>query len=970
MGKEHEYLSRKIYVLVVGLSAIFWIVRLLIDGYNSPQFNIFFLRCGDLFADFTNVCGYSSERDVYRNTVNSFGQKGYPPFPYMLMSFFSRLDSVAPSSYTSAILHSRFLFFFILFLILSMVIFWTIIYENVNGDKISRFLCAINIVFSGCMLSLLERGNLLLQTLIFILFFIFFYDNKSKYLREISYISLAFAVAFKISPAILAIFLIYKKRWFAFIRTVFYSAFLWIVPFFYFKGGLNNIQLMIRNMGLFLHEYNQLEGISLKASYYQVMKSFISTFSIKAEDEWIFTVICFFSALILFIAAFFLEDKFDKVLAISMILVLVPRYSNDYCIVYFIPALVVLMSEIRLKRGHLICTLAFILMSEVYYVEGLNGKQWCVLLLYFYIMVKAFYVLWKKIKYVDYSRLRKAGLHILISFMIFVVVAVFKVNVYAKDSFEGNGTKSDPFLITSVDDLILLSEKVNVECENYNGKWFRQTADLDLEGVEWEPIGIFGSGNYFFGIYDGDGHTLSRITSVREDNAGFFDMLGGACINLGIESGRFEGTCVGAISSHAASSEAKIINCYNKASVSGIRAGGIVDNFGGTVINCWSDCELSGDVVGGIYSYAVGKCESCFTTHESAKNAEYGAEYLPTIADLKVLDINLFRYHIENEFEYSDFNLILDVDEKISFGNKDQDSMLEYLRKIGCIFEGAGSKENPYQINDSDEFRLFAELVNYGGESFENEYFIQKQNIDFQNKIIEPVGICDSGNYFNGIYDGDGHVINNIYINRLDDAGVFGTLGGICMNLGINSGIIKGNCVGAICSHGLSRKSMVYNCYNYAAIEGYRVGGIVDDFDGKVINCYSCCSLNGSISGGLAGGYTYYTFNSFSTSQLFNKGNYGGEYCELVKRDKIDNVVEYLNKRVYSSKMLDLKLLPEANIWKVSDSGMIFFDDKKSEKKWILYHIKILVPSVLLLIIFSLICLDLKFFKYLKVHMK
>ena len=102
----------------------------------------------------------------------------------------------------------------------------------------------------------------------------------------------------------------------------------------------------------------------------------------------------------------------------------------------------------------------------------------------------------------------------------------------------GSGTKDDPWLISSVEDLKLLANTINdgnaaefdADCTgtgdeipgNYHGYYFKQTTDLDLSRIEnWDPIGYSG-GCYFAGHYDGDGHTISNAKSTgKNDDEGF-----------------------------------------------------------------------------------------------------------------------------------------------------------------------------------------------------------------------------------------------------------------------------------------------------------------------------------------------------------------------------------------------------------------------------------------------------------------
>lgn len=183
----------------------------------------------------------------------------------------------------------------------------------------------------------------------------------------------------------------------------------------------------------------------------------------------------------------------------------------------------------------------------------------------------------------------------------------------------GTGTRGDPYQIRSVDDLLLFSHEVNAG-NRFEGNYFRQTVNIDLNEIDWIPIGEFGSENSFCGIYDGNGYWIENLTVVSEKNAGFFGQLGGTVMNLGIESGYLSGACMGAITSHSSQSSAKIINCYSKATVRGYRAGGIADNFNGAILNCWTDCEMIADgdgQIGGIVSYDATFAKNCYILKNS-----------------------------------------------------------------------------------------------------------------------------------------------------------------------------------------------------------------------------------------------------------------------------------------------------------------------------------------------------------------
>lgn len=106
----------------------------------------------------------------------------------------------------------------------------------------------------------------------------------------------------------------------------------------------------------------------------------------------------------------------------------------------------------------------------------------------------------------------------------------------------GSGTVTDPWVISTVDDLQKLAETVN-DGESYSGKYFIQDADLDLMGITWEPIGYTDGGYYFSGHYDGKNHSISNATStgkVDEDGQATVGIFGciieGSVSNLHVKN--------------------------------------------------------------------------------------------------------------------------------------------------------------------------------------------------------------------------------------------------------------------------------------------------------------------------------------------------------------------------------------------------------------------------------------------------
>lgn len=113
------------------------------------------------------------------------------------------------------------------------------------------------------------------------------------------------------------------------------------------------------------------------------------------------------------------------------------------------------------------------------------------------------------------------------------------------------------------------------------------TADIDLAGVEWTPIGQDFNREYA-GIFDGGSHTVSGLTITGfNDNAGFFGRIdsNGKAINLTLENVKVNGKkSVGGVAG------------YNKGEVSGCLVNGIItgDYFVGGVTGYNNGGSISG----------------------------------------------------------------------------------------------------------------------------------------------------------------------------------------------------------------------------------------------------------------------------------------------------------------------------------------------------------------------------------------
>lgn len=111
------------------------------------------------------------------------------------------------------------------------------------------------------------------------------------------------------------------------------------------------------------------------------------------------------------------------------------------------------------------------------------------------------------------------------------------------------------------------------------------------------------------------------------------------------------------------------------------------------------------------------------------------------------------------------------------------------------IFGGDGTESNPYKINFADDLQKLADAVNRGND-FAEKFFVLTADIDLSGNWT-PIGYhIDDGDKkpFRGTFDGCGHTINNLTIDKPsgDCLGLFGYSGGTIKNCSVSNVTVSG----------------------------------------------------------------------------------------------------------------------------------------------------------------------------------
>ena len=209
----------------------------------------------------------------------------------------------------------------------------------------------------------------------------------------------------------------------------------------------------------------------------------------------------------------------------------------------------------------------------------------------------------------------------------------------------GTGTAEDPYRIATAEQLLALSAAVNGgSAGGYYGACFALTEDLDLAGIEWQPIGQMDLADQsnvscmFMGVFDGQGHTISNMTFSSDYpivGAGIFGMNLGEVKNLNAKN--ITVTCTDTFSNAVGAVVGYNMGMVHDVTLSGENSiagvnciGGIAGGNNGAVYNCSVDgttirvlgdnafpegrivqadvAECGGLVIGGSFGGSIDNC--------------------------------------------------------------------------------------------------------------------------------------------------------------------------------------------------------------------------------------------------------------------------------------------------------------------------------------------------------------------------
>ena len=290
------------------------------------------------------------------------------------------------------------------------------------------------------------------------------------------------------------------------------------------------------------------------------------------------------------------------------------------------------------------------------------------------------------------------------------------------------------------------------------------TADIDMTGVKWTPIGT--KEKAFKGEFDGQGHVITNlnVNDTSLEYAGLFGYVTDHATikNLGVFGEFSGGEYVGGIAGYSENSE--ITNCFFIGTVSGTNTNGIAneDIIGDTVKNCYFQSD-STDINA--------------RTEKQFKSGE--------VAELLNMLPNGGTQEVWGQTIGADaYPCALTSDNKVirDYTNLGWHNHTNGTTEDTCpnCVKTPKQENGVYQISTIQELYWFSAYVNNTDSSIKAELannITVNEDISAQNRIIwTPAGTGSKP--FTGTFDGNGHIISGLVKeNATEPVGLFGMIG-------------------------------------------------------------------------------------------------------------------------------------------------------------------------------------------------
>lgn len=259
-----------------------------------------------------------------------------------------------PEMHASAASHIA----YIAFIALCVLFYWIILSKAFPQQKKMKLLLFSATFLSMPMLWALERGNVLIASVLCVISFILLKDHENKKIRELGFVLLAVATAIKIYPALFILLLLFEKRYKELIRTAIYIFVLLILPFVFYDG-YTGLAYVAKSIFRFVDFHNIKES----QAYATSLAEYLKRFQITLPSAAILLTYVFYVILLIFS-----KKTYAKCLMITLIIL---NMSGSQIIYNSLYLLIPIMALFKEKELNIFDLLIFIVLGFTQFLNAI-----------------------------------------------------------------------------------------------------------------------------------------------------------------------------------------------------------------------------------------------------------------------------------------------------------------------------------------------------------------------------------------------------------------------------------------------------------------------------------------------------------------------------------------------------------------------------------------------------------------------
>lgn len=376
----------KFFVIFFFLCLCINIILAVMTGGDSWKLQMFHSNgYTDMFMDFFNSVRDGGSSNVYTERNNI-----YPPLCVLIFRIISKLIKPnlvsTPFNLRTLLQYDQIcILIYFAFAIICIVGLTRLVEAYVklkqNGKfKLEASILSYMMIVSFPVMFCIERGNILILSVVLSMFFCFFKDSSTPIVREISYIALAIAAGIKLYPAIFGLTLIIEKKYKEAFRTILYGIIIVVGPIVFFIEDFKNSGSTAAAISPLLQINSMpLDDTGTPSAIMKIINNLISfatkkksslNFSSVSIQNFIFMlrldngstiakIVCAVTEVIALISAFVTKSEWKKIFLISYLMLNIPSASSSYALSFLIiPFFIFLFGTTDRKysdKFHIVC---------------------------------------------------------------------------------------------------------------------------------------------------------------------------------------------------------------------------------------------------------------------------------------------------------------------------------------------------------------------------------------------------------------------------------------------------------------------------------------------------------------------------------------------------------------------------------------------------------------------------------------